>query len=83
MCIPQATHNGMWHLSPAEAQHLRGESLLSGIGIIRAWLVRRRQLRALAELDDRLLDDVGISREAAEREIARSFRRAYARRHMK
>jgi uncharacterized protein YjiS (DUF1127 family) len=35
------------------------------------WLDRQRQRAALAELDDRLLDDVGISRRAAEEECRR------------
>jgi uncharacterized protein YjiS (DUF1127 family) len=37
------------------------------------WIVRRRQRQALAELDDHLLDDVGLSREQAYREAARPF----------
>jgi uncharacterized protein YjiS (DUF1127 family) len=38
-----------------------------------AWFERRRQRRALAELDDRLLDDVGLSREQARCEAAKPF----------
>lgn len=34
------------------------------------WLSRRRQRRALLEMDDRLLDDIGISRGQARREAA-------------
>lgn len=34
---------------------------------------RRRQRRALAQLDDRLLRDIGVSREQAARESARPF----------
>jgi uncharacterized protein YjiS (DUF1127 family) len=33
--------------------------------IIRVALERHRQMRALAELDDRLLDDIGITRSQA------------------
>ena len=35
------------------------------------WLERRHQNKQLAELDDRLLDDIGISRKGAE-EVRRS-----------
>jgi uncharacterized protein YjiS (DUF1127 family) len=37
------------------------------------WLETRRQLRALTELDDRLLRDVGLSREDVERACSMSF----------
>ncbi len=49
---------------PGKLRHLLG----------RIWRAYRtqRQLQALNELDDRLLADVGISREAAERELAKS-----------
>lgn len=35
------------------------------------WLDRQRQRAALAELDDRLLDDIGVSRAAAAAEAGR------------
>jgi len=35
------------------------------------WLDRQRQRTALAELDDRLLNDIGVSRAAAETEARR------------
>ena len=37
------------------------------------WIDRCRQRGALAELDQRLLDDIGVSREAAAREAAKPF----------
>ena len=82
MCALQPSPTSHWIVSPAQAQHLRGEAFAGGISLVRRWLARRRQLRALAKLDDRLLADVGIAREAAQREIARTFWRTYARRHM-
>jgi uncharacterized protein YjiS (DUF1127 family) len=42
-------------------------------GIIRTWFERSRQRRALAELDDRLLDDIGLTRSKAQREAAKPF----------
>jgi len=48
------------------------KALLSGwIGGIGRWLERRRQWRALRDLDDRLLADVGISPEDAFRTAGR------------
>ena len=40
-------------------------------------------MRQLKALDNRLLEDIGVTREAAEREASRTFCRTYARRHMK
>ncbi len=83
MCVPQPTANSYWITSPAGAQHLRGEALTAGIDCIRRWLTRRRQLRVLAELNDRLLDDVGLTRSDVDREMTMAIGRAFARRHMK
>ena len=46
-------------------------SSLAGMTII--WLNRRQGRRDLSELDDRLLADVGISREDALREAGKPF----------
>ena len=43
------------------------------LSVVGAWIGRNRQRHALADLDDRLLEDVGISRGAAAREIAKPF----------
>lgn len=83
MCVPTSSPFGYWSVSPAQAQHLRGEAVESGIQLMRHWFERRRQLRALAALDNRLLDDIGVAHAEAEREIAKSFQNVYARRHMK
>lgn len=40
---------------------------------LRLCMARRRQRQALAELDDRLLADIGVSRGAAARECAKPF----------
>jgi uncharacterized protein YjiS (DUF1127 family) len=48
--------------------------ILSGlIETTAVWFVRRRQRRALAELDEHLLNDVGLSRDQARRETAKPF----------
>ena len=83
MCSLQRSPGSYWLVSPAQAQHLRCEAFAAGMKLVLGWLAHRLQIRALADLDDRLLDDVDITREAAEREIARSFWLTYARRHLK
>ena len=56
----------------AAARGAAGKALLSGwIDGIGRWLERRRQWRALRDLDDRLLTDVGISSEDAFRKAGR------------
>jgi uncharacterized protein YjiS (DUF1127 family) len=41
--------------------------------LLRTWLARRRQRRALSDLDDHLLRDLGLTRAAAAREEAKPF----------
>jgi uncharacterized protein YjiS (DUF1127 family) len=41
--------------------------------VLRIWVARARQRRALRELDDRLLGDIGLTRVDAERECAKPF----------
>ena len=51
-----------------------GRAVLSGLaGMITIWLNRHQGRRDLSELDDRLLADVGISREDALREAGKPF----------
>jgi uncharacterized protein YjiS (DUF1127 family) len=42
-------------------------------GVFRTWLQRSRQRRTLAELDDRMLRDIGLTRSQAQREAERPF----------
>jgi uncharacterized protein YjiS (DUF1127 family) len=37
------------------------------------WMVRHRQRKQLASLNEHLLEDIGLSREQVEREVSRSF----------
>lgn len=58
--------------APAGAGQLRSRI----IGILRTmsrWVDRSNQRHALAELDDHLLRDVGLSRSAARREATKPF----------
>jgi uncharacterized protein YjiS (DUF1127 family) len=63
---------------PAGVAHGRragrwGNVLLRGILLIERWLERHRQRRALLELGDHVLKDIGISRGEAEREGRKPF----------
>jgi uncharacterized protein YjiS (DUF1127 family) len=40
---------------------------------ISAWLKRRAELRALQNLDDQMLKDIGLSRSDIEREVRRKW----------
>ena len=44
---------------------------LGPAGTLRGWIARVRQRRALAELDARLLDDIGVTPDDARREAAK------------
>lgn len=47
--------------------------LFRSIETIAVWIERRRQRRALAQLDQHLLDDVGLTREQARHELDKPF----------
>jgi len=50
-----------------------GASLRASAALVEGWLQRSRQRRALAELDDRQLRDIGVTRAQALAEAARPF----------
>ena len=56
---------------------ITGSKDLSTLQIAMAWICvwaeRSRQRRALRELDDRLLDDIGLTREQAQNEASKFF----------
>ena len=61
-----------FHRFDFQASDFRG--LLTWLLDIRAaWAERRRAARALAALDDRLLQDIGVDRAAVSREEAKLF----------
>ncbi|WP_118135367.1 DUF1127 domain-containing protein [Oceanicella sp. SM1341] len=45
----------------------------SFFGLLRAWIDTAAQRRHLAELDDRMLEDIGVTRDTAKAEAARRF----------
>jgi uncharacterized protein YjiS (DUF1127 family) len=47
--------------------------LLEGLALIARWIERARQRRALGELDDHMLRDIGITRVEATREADKPF----------
>jgi uncharacterized protein YjiS (DUF1127 family) len=78
--MPQVVQNTAKHCGAPrlpEAAPLLGAVLLRSIERVlhraRGWSNRSREREALGELDDRLLKDIGVSREAAAKEAARPF----------
>jgi len=59
--------------SPRRLAHAGCREKGWGLGLVMAWVGRWRQRRALADLDDHLLRDLGISREDALRESRKPF----------
>ena len=47
--------------------------LASAVRTVRIWMARSRQRNELAELNNYLLDDIGVTREEALREAAKPF----------
>ena len=64
-----ATNHGA-HLPAVSPRSTQGRLHVWG-SAIRMWLDRSRQHRALAELDDRLLRDIGVTSAQARREAAK------------
>jgi uncharacterized protein YjiS (DUF1127 family) len=54
-------------------QEWLGNLIGNGLGALWLWAVRWRSRRSLDQLDHRLLDDVGLSREQARREANKWF----------
>jgi uncharacterized protein YjiS (DUF1127 family) len=63
------------HRFPGWSTHDAQHAAILPFQQIMAWISRHRQRRALADVatDDRLLQDIGISPEAARREAAKPF----------
>ena len=57
----------------APQSYVRRMAYQRWLRVIGAWIERSRQRRALANLDDRSLNDVGITRSEAARETAMPF----------
>jgi uncharacterized protein YjiS (DUF1127 family) len=54
-------------------QYALSNSVSSLLQRIPDWIARHRERNALAELSDHLLEDIGVSHEAALREAAKPF----------
>jgi uncharacterized protein YjiS (DUF1127 family) len=59
--------------SDAPVSRVRHPLATKGLEILLAWQDRAAQRRALAELDDRLLKDIGLTRADVDRECAKPF----------
>lgn len=53
--------------------HQGAERLVGWLEAISGMLSRRRQRRALLKLDDHLLDDIGLTRDQADKEARKPF----------
>ncbi len=63
-----------WVMTPTERRPLRpGERLRSLADAVALWSARARQRRILAQLDDRMLRDIGKTRGQALREAGKPF----------
>ena len=71
--LPLAKHDNGHHTPWMEAAAHAAMGIPSLCRYVRHAFERQAQRRALAKLDSRRLDDIGITREAAKREIARRF----------
>jgi uncharacterized protein YjiS (DUF1127 family) len=64
---------------PSKAAEVKGLSeglgrlFLASLQSLRLWYERSRQRRRLAQLDDRLLQDIGVDRVAAMKEVSKPF----------
>jgi uncharacterized protein YjiS (DUF1127 family) len=56
----------------------RRSTLESCLAMLQDWVSRTRERTALSDLDDRLLGDIGLTRESAEREWSKPFWQAGA-----
>lgn len=62
--------------APAARPQDLSDRLRGLVALTALWAARRRQRRELRELDDRLLRDIGLTREQVLREAAKPFWRA-------
>lgn len=53
-----------------------GRLFLASLNNLQLWYERAQQRRRLAQLDERLLQDIGIDRAAAMKEVSKPFWRA-------
>ena len=64
-----ATHSAV----PLVARRPKASAAVGGLALLFGWLERARSRRQLAELDDRMLADIGVDRATAQSEADRPF----------
>lgn len=64
-----ATHSAL----PLVARRRQPSAAVVGLSLLFGWLERARSRRQLAELDDRMLADIGVDRATARSEADRPF----------
>jgi len=82
-CINTMTHFGPVQLPPrswrqwlAEGARIAGRDVMHLVRIVETWSQRARERRALMDLDDRMMKDIGISRADVFVESSKPFWRA-------
>jgi uncharacterized protein YjiS (DUF1127 family) len=70
---PTAALQRMTPWSPTGSRSAVQHALMRAVATVSAWHERARQRRALVELTDQMLCDIGISRAQAQRESTRPF----------
>jgi uncharacterized protein YjiS (DUF1127 family) len=67
---------GAAHVAPRSSFSRLGEALAMAPATLRLWMRRRHDRRALLQLDDHMLRDIGFDRTRVEQMAARPFWRA-------
>jgi uncharacterized protein YjiS (DUF1127 family) len=88
--MSQALHCGTYHTHArrhATGWWSPGDALMRSLRQmahkVHGWIERSRQRRALRDLDDHLLNDIGLTRDEAAQACAKLFWQTYTRRHLK
>lgn len=72
VCIEQNHHNN-FSLSLSTCIAENKNSFGQPLRAVKFWMERSRQRKHLALLDDRMLEDIGLSREQVQQEISKPF----------
>ncbi len=74
--IPDAPLPSHWHQHTTTPSHDIWRRICSGLSVLLLWMDRSGQRQDLAELEDRQLRDIGLTRDEIRRECGKPFWRA-------
>jgi len=72
VCIEQ-NHQNNFSLSLSTCEQNKPFSFAKIKKVVRIWIERSRQRKQLAQLEDHLLEDIGLTRSQIQNEIAKPF----------